>query len=763
MVTQGTILSNRYLLQDELGAGGMSVVYRAMDLRTGASVAVKIPHAFLLKDRTFITRLKREAQIAATIQSSRIAIVTDVAEWEDTPYFVMEYVAGDTLSELIQRDGSLSSLESLRVALDIARAIDAAHERGVVHRDLKPQNVKITPHGDVKVLDFGIARLEGSAGLTTASLFLGTPDYAAPERTEGPGDIRADVYSIGVILFEMLTGKLPFVGTTPWSILQMHVAQPPPPLPEQVSAPVRAIVERCLAKDPAARFQTPRELVDAIQVALRQVQREEDSNLPAAAETMVFAQRPLPAADTLNGALSAPAVAEQAQAAPPAGRPAHRRGRLPLIVAGATALAAFAVVAVLLLNRGGLETASDESAATAPPQAVPINAAPGVSVAQPREGARVSGPVTVQLDTKGVNLRAPVENDPGGRHIHYFLDVDPNTVLIPGQPIPTGQANIVHTPNASHTFLDLAPGPHSVWAVLTGNDHVPLTDAGPAKVTFTAVPDPLVNARAGEAAPIAYQSLVDGKWRIFTMDGNGANKRRITGGNANDFNPAFSPDGARIAFQSDRDGTQHLYTMNLDGSDIRRHTTGGSNNRIPAWSPDGKELVFQSDRDGKEHLWIVSVAGGEPRQLTSGAQNDGAPSWSRDGTQIVYQSDAGGGVTHVYVLEPRGGAPRALSSGPTRDNRPVWAPDGKRIAFASFRDNQWNIYVMNADGSDVRKLTDGSFNVNPAWAPDGRQLLFQSDRDEGQQQLFVIPVEGGTAKRLTQGPAINAAPSWPLK
>jgi TolB protein len=134
-----------------------------------------------------------------------------------------------------------------------------------------------------------------------------------------------------------------------------------------------------------------------------------------------------------------------------------------------------------------------------------------------------------------------------------------------------------------------------------------------------------------------------------------------------------------------------------------------------------------------------------------------------DGTRIYYQSDAGGGVTRIFSVDRRGGTPRQLTDGAARDNRPVPSPDGMRIAFARFENNQWNIYVMQADGSDIRRLTDGNFNINPSWSPDGKQILFQSDREGGQQQIFVVPSEGGEPRRITQPGGINASPAWPLK
>ena len=786
MVAVGTILSNRYLLQDELGAGGMSVVYRAVDLRTGAYVAVKIPHEFLLRDHQYVQRLKREAQIAATVESSRIAKVTDVSEQDGTPYLVMEYVGGEELSDRLTRQGALAPVEALRIALEVARALEAADERGVVHRDLKPQNIRLTPHGDVKVMDFGIARQEGRPGLTSASLFIGTPDYTAPERAEGPGDIRSDIYSLGVVIYEMLCGKLPFSGSTPWTVIQMHTTEPPPPLPQGLPAPAVEIVERCLEKDPESRYRTPRELIQALQAAVRTLERAEPAGAAlGSAPTLVAPLAAAPSSPGIrppSGPRPRPAAAVNAappsmsQPAPATAVPAPaKKDGPPLIpiLAGILALVVIAgTAAFFLLGRGGDDATTEQGLQTGVTQPTGgggtgggLVQGPTLTVLEPAEGARIPGPVTIRLDVSGVNLKAPVEEDPQGRHIHYLLDVDPATVLIPGQPIPTGRANIVHTANPSHTFLDLPAGKHTIFAVLTGNDHVPLAPSVQGKVSFEAIPDPLAGARSGEKAPIVYQSLIDGKWRIVTKDGLNGEPKRISGGNANDFNPAFSPDGARIAFNSDREGSHDIYTANLDGSDLKKITQGNSNNRSPAYSPDGKSIVFVSDRDGREHLWIVDVNGGEPRQLTRGNQPDTAPAWALDGTRIYYQSDVGG-TTKIFVIPAGGGQPRQLTDGPARDNRPVPSPDGKQIAFARFDANQWNIYVMNSDGSGIKRLTDTSYNINPSWSPDGRLLLFQSDRDGGQQQIFVVPVDGSEPpKRITQvaGQVINAAASWPLR
>lgn len=269
MVASGAILSNRFLLLNETGAGGMGVVYEATDLKTGAQVAIKVLHALYARDPQYISRLQREAQIAASIRSPRVVRVIDIEQHDGAPYLVMEYVDGENLSDRIQRDGPLPVSDAVSIAIEIARAIEAAHAVGVLHRDLKPSNVKITTESEIKVLDFGIARAAGLPSITGTGIFTGTPEYCAPERFDGEGDIRADIYSLGIVLYEMLSGAPPFTGPSPWAVLRGHETQRPPPL--LLSAPVemQRILDRTLAKRPGDRYQSPGELMAAL-VAARQ-------------------------------------------------------------------------------------------------------------------------------------------------------------------------------------------------------------------------------------------------------------------------------------------------------------------------------------------------------------------------------------------------------------------------------------------------------------------------------------------------------------
>jgi hypothetical protein len=245
-----------YVLRETLGNGGMATVYAAE--RGGEIVALKRPHLAFLVDDEFRERFLREAEIGCTLHHPNIVSILERGHVDTVPYFTMELLPGQTLRAGLKERGALPVREACRIVSQVAEALDYAHLKGVVHRDLKPSNVMVLPDGAVRVMDYGIARAQRFEGITATGAFLGTPDYVAPETAEGNvTDARSDLYSLGVIFYEMLTGKKPFVGETPFATLRMHVSEAPTPLSVVLPGTppeLEAIVLRLLAKDPADRY-----------------------------------------------------------------------------------------------------------------------------------------------------------------------------------------------------------------------------------------------------------------------------------------------------------------------------------------------------------------------------------------------------------------------------------------------------------------------------------------------------------------------------
>jgi len=246
-----TLLKN-YRVLGTLGRGGMATTYQARREGDGALVALKVPHEFCLTDESFVARFLREGKLGEQLHHPRIVRIFEAGEDQGRPFLAMELLEGRTLKQELRAVGRFGLRQSLEVARDIAEALDYAHAKGVVHRDLKPENIMLLQDGSLKVMDFGIARLTGQEGLTSASLFIGTPLYAAPEMVEPTSvDHRVDLYALGIILYEMLQGTVPFTADSPYRVLEMHMRSPLParealvhPVPEAVWA----IVERLCAK-----------------------------------------------------------------------------------------------------------------------------------------------------------------------------------------------------------------------------------------------------------------------------------------------------------------------------------------------------------------------------------------------------------------------------------------------------------------------------------------------------------------------------------
>ena len=254
----GTLLSERYRLDAEVGHGGMSTVYRAFDIVLERPVAIKLMHREMSSHSDQLERFRREARSVAQLNHPHIVTVIDAGEDENTPFIVFEFVDGETLKERIRRCGRLAIPESIAYAIEIARALGAAHERGIVHRDIKPQNVLIDPEGSAKVTDFGIARSLTEEGLTADGRVLGTTDYVSPEQALGHAVTgQSDIYSLGIVLFEMLTGDVPFRGDNQVAVAMRHVREELPDVQmvrPEVSAALAAVVDRATAKDLNRRY-----------------------------------------------------------------------------------------------------------------------------------------------------------------------------------------------------------------------------------------------------------------------------------------------------------------------------------------------------------------------------------------------------------------------------------------------------------------------------------------------------------------------------
>ena len=335
----GRILNSRYELEQLIGTGGMADVYRARDNLLGRTVAVKILHPQFAKDPVFIERFRQEAQAAANLNQSNIVNVFDWGIEDSTYYIVMEYVQGRDLKSIIVQGGPLMPERAVEIAMAICLALDAASARGIVHRDIKPQNIIVTGDGQIKVMDFGIARTAGGSAMTQTGTIMGTAQYISPEQAQGRvADPRSDLYSLGIVLYEMLTGKVPFNGENPVAIAYKHVREDPlaPSLMNpDISPELEAVVMKALAKNPENRYQSAIEMRSDLERCLE--------------GAPVYATPVLPPEDVARG---------QTQAYAMQGGPPPRRSRTAWlwVLVIAIVLAAVAVgVWAIVINTGGIK------------------------------------------------------------------------------------------------------------------------------------------------------------------------------------------------------------------------------------------------------------------------------------------------------------------------------------------------------------------------------------------------------------------------
>ena len=805
-----------YRIHSLLGAGGMGKVYLAKDTRLGRTVAIKVLEREKVADDERKRRFMLEARAASALNHPNIVTLYDIARDSGVDFLVMEYVEGQSLHNRISPKG-LSLEEILTYSTQIVSALAAAHAAGIVHRDIKPANVMVSDKGVVKVLDFGLAKLaEASDPLgsdlptevtrTQRGVIVGTAAYMSPEQAAGkPVDARSDIFAVGVVLYEMLTGRRPFDRGSVLATLGAVMYEEPAPLSGIVKAAppdVVRLVERCLRKDPNRRIQTMADL----KVALEELQETLKASailpefrnrnrrwwqwaaialaiLVGAAAIFVLVPREAPpdvlAADfrpltTMNGWEVTPSWSSNGDMIAFSG---NRDGNMDIFM--------------MTVAGGEPDRLTDSPWDEVAPRWSP-NLASMAYVSNPGTGANIY--LKPGLSHGGERLLA--ETKLPGVDGGFGLGVQ----LLGSNPWSTNSQELLYSGLTKTGAI----------AVLRINvitkEPVQLTSPAPGESDFNAT-------WSFDGKRIAFDRVGSGGYSLWTIPADGSEKERqvLPFGSNTWGGSTWSADGTKLLYLKPlTNDTSNIWEVDVDSGRPPRPITSGPswdqfpsvsrNGRLayvrfgphnvdlyrisynpsrdglpdgdrltfhsgetffPSFSPDARKLVYQSDQSGINEVYLLDLeTKGQERNLTADAATGLVPDWSPDGHEIVYVSNQGG-KTQLSIMDSEGGSRRTLTDLTIPDNlrswsggeiAPRWSPDGKSIAFIALADRRKALWLVDRDGSNPREiLKDVSYFD---WY-DNRHILFASQAENGRVQIQTVELTSRAVTLLVQTSAIE--------
>ena len=774
-----------YEIGTRIGVGGMGEVYRARDVRLARDVAVKILPLTFTGDPDRLARFEREARVLASLNHPHIGAIYGLEESGGIRALVLELVEGDTLEARIAR--GLHQKEALTIARQIADALDAAHEKGIVHRDLKPSNIKITPDGIVKVLDFGLAKatdeatpqdLTQSPTITAVNtrdgIILGTAAYMSPEQARGEiVDKRTDIFSLGVVLYEMLAGQRPFRGTS--QIETMHAIINNPPAPLTLAPELQDVLDKTLAKDPKERYQHVGD---------------------AALDLRRFLQRPPQTRRDISGAVPGrrlPWVAAVLFAlALPVAWWAGRR----MAVAPPAAVETYSITQFTTnLGYNGEATINPDNQT--------------IAYVSDRNGRfdiflrQIGTTVDIALTDQGDNIQpafspdgrqiAFVSSRAGGTEIFYAGFDDPmkggdiwvmpalggtprriardgnfpswssdgtkivfarNRIGVFEVPASGGDVHEIKMPGTPRVFYYPVYSSDSQWVFVEANGILAVPVAGGAVQQIATGRHPVWDA---SSQAVIYSDSREGNnhslWSVpfSTKDGKAGTPRPLTIGRGRDWQPAVSKDGKLVAFTG-FETAFNLETVPFDAEAGRVLgspqvlTTGNQVVNFMRFSPDGQSVVFESSRGAGRHIWRVDK-GAKPVQLTSDPKfEETFPQWSPDGNTIAFTRHPAQspGKKSLWLMDADGANPRQILEG---NNLTRWLPDGSGLVYQTLN-NEAALYDLASRSSrPIATKPDVVTMLTPS--ADAQWIVYQSTtKDDNNVDVHAVSLKGGQPRAV---------------
>jgi eukaryotic-like serine/threonine-protein kinase len=776
-LTQGESISH-YTVIRAIGTGGMGEVYLAEDTRLGRNVAIKLLRPSFTTQTNRLRRFEREARAASALNHPNLCTIYEVGEMDDgRPYIVMEYIEGMTLRQRMSQ-GQLLLSEVLDIATQVGSALAAAHQAGIVHRDVKPENITLRPDGIVKVLDFGLAKLTEQRRDTDSTMptqirtqtetgmIMGTARYMSPEQARGYAvDARTDIWSLGVVIYEMEAGRVPFDGATNTDVVVSVLEREPAPLMDhlpQVPAELDRIVRKALRKNREERYRTIKDLCLDLKNLARELELK--GTTPSATEfegaQTIKLDRITKGEGGLRGVLhTSPTQANFTSHLTGANRPYQRLVTLALV-----GVAFVTILMFTFWSPSALRKILENRPDTTSTSASTVRVVPFTSFLSREDHADFSpdgNQIAFVWDgDKHDNVDIYVKSLTGERPLR--ITSDPGIDVLPAWS-PDGQRI---------AFVRIVEGRFTIYTVPSlgnGAERKLLTLSAPTqKISWSPDGKFLALSDKGPGQEVA---------AIYLFSPDTGEKQRLSSPPANisgDSCPTFSPDGQSLAFiRGTSDNTADLYVMRAAGGEAKQLTADSRLRRFYdqgvigglAWTEDSKAIVYSSEAGGSPSLWKVSAFGGTPERLSVGGVDTFYPSIARKGNRLAFTQIHGG--TPVYQIEvpnptrPPSAPVRLIAS--TRSNHtPQFSPDGEKIAFASDRSGTDEIWICDRDGTNPIRLTSfGGPHVGwPRWSPDGKQIVFEVKTSNNISHLYTANVEGGSPRRVTSDTSDEGLPTW---
>ncbi len=789
-------LSDRYVLERELGQGGMAIVYLARDVRHERLIALKVLRpevAASVGAERFLTEIKT----TANLQHPHILPLFDSGEANGFLFYVMPVVEGESLRDRLRRERQLPIADAIGITSEVAGALDYAHRHGVIHRDIKPENI-LFHENSALLTDFGIARVISQASgtrLTQTGFSLGTPHYMSPEQAMGEREItaRSDVYALGAVMYEMLTGEPPFSGASAQAIIARVLTENPRAIISQrhtVPVHVEEAVLTALEKSPADRFATPDEFVTALKAeGGRSSKRRETKPLDERHRgrprvfALLFAGLTVGAyfVGTQKTGRSAPPgvpgravqlTTDPALEVQPAISPDGRA------VAYAAGTSSGTRIYVRQMGEGRARPLTDDTVTSqshprwSPDGGRILFLAQQAAFSAPASG----GPVRQEIPTVQGRIRSAAWSS-DGQAIAYTVG---DSLFVRDTTGTTRLLARIFEPSLCSWSPDdvlIACASGNANYLNVGSD---LGNLSPNRIVMCRVTDGSVTAITDSTSlNVSPAWSADGRWLYYVSNRKGTRDvyaLRISGGRASgepvrlstglgSQSISISANGTRIAYAVYSDKS-NIWSLPLpsrppgSAADARPVTTGAQIIESPRLSLDNRWLYYDSDRAGNADIYRISLPAGEPERLTSDPADDFVPDPSPDGGEVVFHSWRSGS-RDIYV-QPLDGRPlQRVTSSPRHEMVAVWSPDGSALAYqGGYEDGSIWVVRRRRDGTWREPVQHLATGYSPRWSPDGRHLAFVSGRTGG--SLGVLPVDSGPGRILLDAskPGVPRA-AWP--